>query len=442
MTDLLAARLDMALSLGFHILFAAAGIAMPLFMVVSEWRWMRGGDPVDLELTKRWLKGTAILFAVGAVSGTVLSFELGLLWPGFMRWAGPVIGMPFSLEGFAFFMEAIFIGIYLYGWNRVPRLAHWLSGVVVAVSGCVSGIFVVCANAWMNTPAGFRLVDGRAVDVDPWRAMFNPAAFQQTLHMTIAAYLAVAFAAAGIHAFMLLRHPGSRFHRRALAILLPIGAVTALLQPVSGDISAKNVARWQPAKLAALEGHWETARRAPLRIGGVVDEAREETRGGLLIPGALSVLAFGRVDAEVRGLRDIPRGERPPVAITRLAFQVMVAAGVALAATGVLGVVLWWRRRAVPESRWFLRLLVAVSPLGLIAIEAGWVVTEVGRQPWIVYGVLRTADAVTPMPGLVVPLTVTALIYVGLGVVVAVLLRRQVFDAPPMAGAPPGAERG
>src|SRR6185436_12134621 len=303
MTDLLAARLDMALSLGFHILFAAAGIAMPLFMVISEWRWMRGHDPVDLELTRRWLKGTAILFAVGAVSGTVLSFELGLLWPRFMRWAGPVIGMPFSLEGFAFFMEAIFIGIYLYGWNRVPKLAHWLSGVVVAVSGCVSGIFVVCANAWMNTPVGFRLENGRPVDIDPFGAMFNPAAFQQTLHMTIAAYLAVAFAAAGIHAWMLLRHP------------------------LSGDHSGKNVAKYQPAKLAALEGHWETTSRAPMRVFGNIDEAREQTTGGIPIPGGLSFLAFGNFDAEVKGLKEFAREDRPPVTIVRNAFLVMVMSG-------------------------------------------------------------------------------------------------------------------
>src|SRR5215470_6181305 len=216
--DLIAARLGMAMSLAFHILFAAAGITMPLLMVISEARWLRTRDPVDLELTKRWLKGTAILFAVGAVSGTVLSFELGLLWPRFMRWAGPVIGMPFSLEGFAFFLEAIFLGVYQYGWNRVPPLAHWLSGVVIAVSGCVSGIFVECANAWMNTPAGFRMENGRPVDVDPYAAMFNPAALHQTLHMTIAAYQAIAFAALGIHAFVLLRHPQHRFHRRAVSI--------------------------------------------------------------------------------------------------------------------------------------------------------------------------------------------------------------------------------
>ena len=430
MTDLLAARLAMALSLGFHILFAAAGIAMPLLMVIAEWRWLRSRDPVDLELTKRWLKGTAILFAIGAVSGTVLSFELGLLWPGFMRWAGPVIGMPFSLEGLAFFLEAIFLGIYLYGWDRVPPLAHWAAGVIIAASGCLSGIFVVCANAWMNTPAGFRMENGVAVDIDPIAAMMNPAAFQQTLHMTIAAYLAIAFAASGIHARGLLRDPASAFHRRALAITLLLGIACAPLQLVSGDISAKQVAQSQPAKLAAMEGLWETQRRAPLTIGGLPDEREEVTRYGIELPGMLSWLAFGDLDAEVKGLREFPREDRPPVVITHVAFQVMVGAGTTLLAVALLSAVLWVRRRSVPVDRRFLKLLVLVSPLGLIAIEAGWIVTEVGRQPWIVYGVMRTRDAVTPMPGLVVPLVTIAALYVFLGLVVIALLRRQVFDAP------------
>ncbi len=427
MDHLIAARLDMALSLGFHILFAAAGIAMPLFMAVSEWHWLRSRDPVDLDLTHRWLRGTAILFAVGAVSGTVLSFELGLLWPRFMQWAGPVIGMPFSLEGFAFFLEAIFLGIYLYGWKRIPPRLHWLSGVVVAASGALSGIFVVMANAWMNSPAGFRLVNGVPVDIRPFEAMFNSAAFQQTLHMTIAAYASVAFAASGIHAWMLLRHPSHALHRRAFSIVFPIAAVAALLQPLSGDLSAKWVAHHQPAKLAALEGQFRTERSAPLRIGGWPDERTGTTRGAIEIPGALSFLAFGDPDAEVMGLEEFPRDEWPPVLITHLAFQVMVGAGMALLGVGLLGAVLRLTGRHPSRVPWFLRLVVLVSPLGLLALEAGWVVTEVGRQPWIVYGVMRTKDAVTPMPGLGLPLALIALLYVVLGFVVVRLLQRQVF---------------
>src|SRR5213593_4434410 len=205
MTDLLAARAQMAMSLAFHIVFAVAGIAMPFMMAMAEAAWLRTGDESYRDLARRWSKGTAILFAVGAVSGTVLSFELGLLWPRFMRWAGPIIGMPFSLEGFAFFTEAIFLGVYLYGWERVSRRAHLATGVLVAVSGAASGIFVVIANAWMNTPAGFTLVRGAVVHVDPIAAMLNPAALSQTIHMTLAAYAATGFAVAGIHAFLLLK---------------------------------------------------------------------------------------------------------------------------------------------------------------------------------------------------------------------------------------------
>lgn len=427
MDDLLAARLGMALSLAFHILFAAAGIAMPLFMAISEGRWLRTRDPYDLDLTRRWLKGTAILFAVGAVSGTVLSFELGLLWPRFMQWAGPVVGMPFSLEGFAFFLEAIFLGLYLYGWDRLRPWAHWWCGVVVAASGCLSGIFVVAANGWMNSPTGFRIVDGKVVDIDPIAAMLNPAAFQQALHMTIAAYLAVAAAAAGIHASQLLRRPGDALHRRALGITFAVLAVTAVLQPLSGDLSARWVAKHQPVKFAAMEGHFETERRAPLHLGGIPDEETATTRWSIPIPGALSFMAHGDVDAEVKGLNEFPRDEWPPVLITHLAFQIMVGCGMALVLAAAAGAWLWWRRRAVPDARGFLRLLVLVSPLGLLAIEAGWVVTEVGRQPWIVYGVMRVADAVTPMPGLIVPLVAIAITYLVLGVVVVVLLRHQVF---------------
>jgi cytochrome d ubiquinol oxidase subunit I len=309
-------------------------------------------------------------------------------------------------------------------------MVHWLSGVVVAVSGCVSGIFVVCANAWMNTPAGFRIEDGRAVDIDVWAAMFNPAAFQQTLHMTIAAYLAIAAVAAGIHARGLLRDPSSRFHRRALEVVVPVLAVCAPLQLVSGDISAKAVSHQQPVKLAAMEGQWETERGAPLRIGGWPDERTETTRGAIEIPRLLSILAFGDPNAEVKGLKEVPPEDRPPVAPVHYAFQVMVGCGSALIGIAALIALLRIRKRSAADTPWLLRLLVIASPLGLIAIEAGWIVTEVGRQPWIVHGVMRTRDAVTPRPGLIVPLVAIALLYLFLGWVVIALLRDRVFHGP------------
>ena len=433
MSDLLAARSQMAMSLAFHIIFSVIGIGLPLLMVIAEWRWMRTGESQYLELAKRWSKGAAILFAVGAVSGTVLSFELGLLWPNFMRFAGPIIGMPFSLEGFAFFTEAIFLGLYLYGWDRIGRRAHLASGVIVALSGVLSGIFVVIANAWMNTPTGFTIVDGQAVDVRPFAAMANPAAFSQTLHMTLAAYAATGFGVAGIHAIMILRGQTNPFHRRALAIALAVGAPASLLQPLSGDLSARVVAQTQPAKLAALEGQFTTERGAPLRIGGWPDVDRRETRWAIEIPYGLSLLAFHDPTAEVKGLDTIPREDWPPVAIVHVAFQIMVALGMYMALVSLWAAWRGWRGRsstALAEDRLLLRALALATPMGFIAIEAGWTVTEVGRQPWVVQGIVRTADAVTPMPGLVVPFVIFTVLYVLLGAIVVYMMRQHIARVP------------
>jgi cytochrome d ubiquinol oxidase subunit I len=433
MDDLLAARSQMAMSLAFHIIFAAIGIAMPLLMIIAEWKWLRSKDDIYLTLAKRWAKGTAILFAVGAVSGTVLSFELGLLWPGFMGYAGSIIGMPFSLEGFAFFTEAIFLGIYLYGWQRVPPRAHLFAGAMVAVSGALSGIFVVIANAWMNAPSGFRLVDGKPVDVDPIAAMMNPASLPQTLHMTLAAYAATGFVVAGIHAFMLLRDPRNRFHKAALAIALVTGGVTAILQPLSGDLLAKTVAQTQPVKLAAFEGQFQTEQGASFRIGGIPDESAGVTRYAIEVPHLLSILAYGDPKATVKGLNDFPLDQRPPVAIVHIAFQIMVGCGVAMMLIALWGAWRYLKARRNKkwlESKWFLRVLVAAAPLGFIALETGWVVTEVGRQPWIIFGVMRTSEAVTPMPGLVVPFITFTLLYILLALVTVWLLLRQVAASP------------
>src|SRR5499426_1403658 len=430
MSDLLAARSQMAMSLAFHIIFAVAGVATPLLMCIAEWRWLRTRDETYLTLAKRWAKGTAILFAVGAVSGTVLSFELGLLWPEFMRWAGAIIGMPFSLEGFAFFTEAIFLGIYLYGWERVSPRAHLSAGAIVALSGAASAIFVVIANAWMNTPTGFRLVDGKPIDIDPIAAMMNPAALGQTTHMLLAAYAAVGFAVAGIHAFLLLRDRRNIFHRHALAIALAVGASGAILQPISGDLLGQMLARYQPVKLAAMEGQFKTEQGAPLRIGGMPDEESATTPHAIEIPRGLSLLAYHDPNAVVKGLEEFPRDVWPPVAIVHVAFQVMVAGGTAMALVALWGAYLALRRRSLPDSRWYLRAVAAASPLGLIAIEAGWTVTEVGRQPWIIQGVMRTAQAVTPMPGLKIPFVTFTLIYIFLAAVVVWLLIRQVAQSP------------
>jgi cytochrome d ubiquinol oxidase subunit I len=422
----------MGISLGFHIIFAVIGMAMPVMMVVAEALWLRTKNPAYLHLTKRWAKGTAIFFAVGAVSGTVLSFELGLLWPRFMEWAGPVIGMPFSLEGFAFFLEAIFLGIYLYGWDRVSPRAHLFAGIMVAASGALSGVFVVTANAWMNAPAGFDIADGVVFNVDPVAAMFNPAAFAQVVHMLVAAYMAVGFAVAGVHARWLLVDPSHPLHRGAFLVALLVGVFPALIQPLSGDLAAKVVARLQPAKFAAMEGQFKTEAYAPLRLGGWPDTARGETRFAVEIPGGLSYLAFNDPAATVLGLNDIPRENWPPVHWVHVAFQVMVAIGMALVALSLWSVWRLWRGR-IFESRMLLTALVLATPLGFVAIEAGWIVTELGRQPWIVQGIMRTADAVTPMPGLMYSLAAVVAIYTLLTVVVIALMRRLAAETRPPA---------
>jgi len=430
MSDLLAARSQMAVSLAFHIIFAVVGIGMPVLMVIAERRWQKTGDTIYLDLAKRWSKGTAILFAVGAVSGTVLSFELGLLWPRFMKLAGPIIGMPFSLEGFAFFTEAIFLGIYLYGWDRISPRAHLWAGIAVAVSGAASGIFVVAANAWMNSPAGFELVDGQPVNVRPIAAMLNPAAFQQTLHMTLAAFAATGFAVGGIHAFLLLFDRENAFHRRALVVALMLGAPAAILQPVSGDISARQVAQRQPVKLAAMEAHFETQAAAPLTLGGWPDAETGQTRYAVRIPYGLSLLAFHDPQAVVKGLNDFPRADWPNIPIVHTAFQLMVALGTYLALVSLWVAWTAFRRREVASNRRLLQAVALAAPMGFVAIEAGWTVTEVGRQPWIISGVLRTADAVTPMPGLIVPFLLFTVLYCFLGVIVVWLLYRQIIRSP------------
>jgi cytochrome d ubiquinol oxidase subunit I len=427
MEDLIAARLQMAFSLGFHIIFAVIGMAMPFLMAISHWRWIRTGRPVYRDLTRAWSRGVAIFFATGAVSGTALSFELGLLWPGFMLHAGPIIGMPFSWEGTAFFLEAIALGLFLYGWDRLKPWVHWGVGLVVGVSGVLSGIFVVCANAWMNSPAGFDWVNGQALNVDPWAAMFNPAWKTMTLHMTISAFQATGFGVAGVHAFMLLRRP-SLFHREAFKIALFVGAVAALIQPLTGDLLAKDTAVRQPLKLAAMESHFETQARAPFVLGGIPDADAGTVRYGLEIPGVLSFLAHGDVNAEVKGLNDFPREEWPPLKPVHFAFQVMIACGMIMAGLGALYLLFLAvpRWRAFALHRRFLVLCALAAPLGFIAVEAGWIVTEVGRQPWIIYGIMKTADALTPMPGLAVPFMIFMGVYALLAVVVTWLLVRHI----------------
>lgn len=430
MDDFIAARSQMALSLGFHIIFSCIGMVMPFFMAVAHFYWLRTGKQVYLNVTKAWSKGVAIFFATGAVSGTVLSFELGLLWPEFMKHAGPIFGMPFSLEGTAFFIEAIALGFFLYGWGRFNKWFHWVTGVIVGVSGLASGILVVAANAWMNSPAGFDYVDGKYLNIDPIAAMFNDAWFSQALHMCIAAFVATGFAVAGVHALMILKRRNVEFHTKAFRIAAIFATIAAVLQPLSGDISAKDVAKRQPAKLAAMEAHFETMNSAPLLIGGVPDEKNKEVRYAIKLPGMLSYLAHGDFNAEVKGLNDISKDYHPPVAIVHYAFQVMVGLGMILVLISILYFIALIKKRSWFEKKWLLRLFVFAIPLGYIAIEAGWTVTEVGRQPWIIYGVMRTRDAVTPMPGIAYSFYLFTAVYLSLAVIVTFLLYRQIKMVP------------
>jgi len=340
------------------------------------------------------------------------------------------------LEGFAFFVEAIFLGVYLYGWKRVPPAWHLFAGVMVSLAGAASAVFVVAVNGWMNAPTGFRLEGGKAVDIDPIAAMFNSAWLPEALHMTIAAYEATAFAVAGVHAFLLQRDRDNLFHRRALAIALTVGGIAAILQPLSGDLNARYLAREQPRKLAAMEGQWKTEKGAPLRIGGLPNEETRKTPYALEIPYGLSLLGFHDPQAEVKGLEEWPKTDHPPVAVVHIAFQTMVGCGMVLAAVSVTALILTWRKRrrlgrwSLPDQTWFLRTVVLAAPLGLIAIEAGWTVTEVGRQPFIITGVMRTAEAVTPVPYLTVPLFTFTLVYLFLAFVVVFLLLRQFRQSP------------
>jgi cytochrome d ubiquinol oxidase subunit I len=452
------ARAQMGLSLAFHIVFAAAGVALPLFMVIADALWMRTRDPEYRELAQRLAKGTGVLFAVGAVSGTVLSFELGLLWPGFMARFGDLIGLPFALEGFAFFAEAIFLGIYLYGRDRVGERFHLFAGIMVAVGGAASAFFVTLVNAFMNGPAEAVLTaaaaaaanaanaaagggagGGATAAIDPVAAMWSPSWRTQTVHVLLASYEAAAFAMAAIHAALLLRDRGRSLHRKALGIALAVAAVTAVLQPLSGDRSAKHLATAQPLKLAAIEAQFRSEAGAPLRIGGLPDVEAGRVGAALEIPGGLSFLAFGDRHARVEGLEAFPRHLWPPVVKVHLAFQVMISIGVALAALGLVTAALALRRRGLPDGRPFLLAVVAAGPLGFVALEAGWLVTEWGRQPFIVKELMLTAEAVTPVPHRAWPFWVFTGVYVFLGFAVAYLLAKQIRAAHDAGGSGPAA---
>jgi cytochrome d ubiquinol oxidase subunit I len=423
MSNLLAARAQMGTSLAFHIIFSALGVGIPLLLCIVEGLALRTKNPVWMMLTRRWARAAAILFAIGAVSGTILSFELGLLWPTYTKFAGAVIGLPFMLEGFAFFTEAIFLGLYLYGWDRLSPRAHWLCSFPIWISGLASAWFIVSANSWMNTPAGFVIKHGKIVDINPLQAIFNPSTPYETVHMILACYVATGFAVASVYAFAFLRGKRDDYYRKGLMVGILMAVIATPLQMISGDFNARYLANYQPVKFAAMEGVFHTEQGAPLELGGLADPKTGQIHYAIEIPKGLSLLAYLNPNATIKGLDQVPHQDWPNPLLVHSSFDGMVASGmfgllVALLFWGLY----WFKKRTFPENRLLLGGIVLAGPLAFLAIELGWMVTELGRQPWVIYGYLRTKDAATTAPWLNVSFLTFSLIYILLSVALIWLL--------------------
>jgi cytochrome bd ubiquinol oxidase subunit I len=420
---LLEARQMQALSFACHIPLVAFGISLPAMVLFVEWLGHRTGDRLYLTLARRWTRVMVALFAVGVITGTVLSFEMGLLWPNFTGTFGSVFGVGFAIEGFSFFMEAIFIGIYVYGWSRLSRRAHMLSGVPIVITGFTGSLMVISVNAWMNHPGGFALRGAKVIDVDPFKALFaNTYLWQELIHMYIAGYIVSGFILAGCYAFSRLRGRWRRYERTAMAIPLTIAALASPVQILVGDWAARDVATTQPLKLAAIEGLSKTTRGASEHILGVYTD--HQLKYAIAIPHLLSLLSFHTWNATVQGLDSVPPSQRPPVNVTHWAFQTMAGIGTLLALLGVAYLAVWIRKKRLPQSIWFYRALVLAGPLAVVALIAGWVVDEVGRQPWVVYRVMPTAAAVTGAHGIPIGYGALAVSYLIVACGLAWLLRR------------------
>jgi len=420
---LLQARQMQALSFAVHIPLVCFGIAFPAMILFVEWWYLRTGDELFRTLARRWTRVMAALFAVGVITGTILSFEMGLLWPEFTARFGGVFGLGFAIEGFSFFMEAIFIGIYVYGWDRLSPRAHFLSGIPIAIAGLTGSLMVIAVNAWMNHPSGFRMVGGRVTDVHPLTALFdNSFLWPELTHMYIAGYIVTGFLVAGAYAIGRLRGKWGRYERTALAIPLTIAALASPVQVLVGDWAARDVATQQPVKLAAFEGLAKTTKGADEHVLGWYED--EKVKYGIAIPKLLSLLAFHNPDATVQGLDTVPKDRQPPINVVRIAFQAMVGIGTLLALLAVWLLAVRIRHKRLPRSPWFFRAVALAGPASLVALIAGWVTTEVGRQPWVVYHVMLTSQAVTGAGGIVVGYATLALVYLGVAIGVAWILRR------------------
>jgi cytochrome d ubiquinol oxidase subunit I len=440
---LLEARQMQALSFAAHIPLVCFGIAFPAMVLFTEWLGIRTGDPLYGTLARRWSRIVLALFAVGVITGTILSFEMGLLWPNFTATFGSVFGLGFAIEGFSFFMEAIFIGIYAYGWTRIPPRWHLISGIPIVITGFTGSLTVISVNAWMNHPSGFRLVAGRVVEVNPLKALFgNSLLWSELIHMYIAGYMVTGFLVAGAYAAGRLRGRWSRYERTALTIPLTIACLAAPVQVLVGDWIARDIAIEQPVKLAAIEGLYKTTHGAPEHVLGWYTDNR--VKYGIAIPHLLSLLAFHSWNAAIRGLDTVPAAQRPPINITRLSFQAMVGIGTLLALLGLVYLVVRIRRKRLPTTPWFYRAVVLAGPAATVALIAGWVTTEVGRQPWVVYQVMTTGQAVTGAGGIPVGYGALVVTYLAVACAVAWILRRLArmplempgADAPPTPSSP------
>ena len=420
--NLLAARDQMAFTLGFHIVLACLGVALPTFLLIANWRAIRQDDPDADRLARRWTRIVAVTFAVGAVSGTILSFEMGLLWPGLMGRFGAAYGIPFAIEGIFFFLEAIFIAIYIYGWDRLTPWTHFVSGIPIVIAGLGGTFSVVSANAWLNQPAGFTMdAAGNVTSVNALGVIFNNATWYETGHMFLAAYMVSGFLLASVYALGRLRGRLDRYTRLGFLIPFTVAAIATPFQGAVGDIAARSVFTDQPAKFAAMELVQVTGPNAPVTIGGILIDGK--VVGGLSIPSLDSLLAGFSTGTVIQGLDSIPVDEQPPANVVHLAWDTMLGIGFALFFLSAWFGLTWLRKRDLPTSRWFHRFAVLAGPASVVALEAGWVVTEVGRQPWVVYGLLRTADAVTRAPGILVTFLVVLAIYVVLGTATFLVLR-------------------
>lgn len=425
MANILAARAQMGTSLAFHIIFSVLGVGLPLLLCVAEGLALKNKDATWMALTRRWTKAFAILFAIGAVSGTIISFEIGLLWPTFTKYSGSIIGLPFALEGFAFFTEAIFLGLYLYGWDRLSPRVHWLCSFPVWISGAASAWFIVSANSWMNTPAGFEIKNGQVTGINPFQAILNPSTPYETIHMILACYVATGFAVAAIYAVAMLRGKRGDYYRKGLLLGLAMGAIAIPLQIVSGDFNARFLASAQPAKFAAMEAHFKTETGPPLLIGGFADPATGQVYYAIEIPHGESLLVNGDLNSTIKGLDAIAPNDRPNPLPVHLSFDGMVGSGFFILFVGIVFWLLYFfRKRVVPANRLLLWGIFLSGPLAFLAIELGWMVTEEGRQPWTISGFLRTQDAVTPAPWLNVSFLIFSVIYVLLAITLVVLLLR------------------